>query len=141
MPAHPLTNFEIQKYYQDEPTFTCVYSSYNLSKIKDGIYVINLDEYKSIGTHWIALNVNGDNQGSSNDATYFDNFEFKHIPKEIKKFISKRNIKTTNFRIQAYDSIMRGYFCIGSIYFMLKGKRNENEMNDKTILKYFCKRF
>ena len=61
MPAHPLTNFEIQKYYQDEPTFNCVYSSYNLSKIKDGIYVINLDEYKSIGTHWIALNVNGDN--------------------------------------------------------------------------------
>ena len=59
--AHPLTNFEIQKYCQDEPTFICVYSSYNLSKTKDGIYVINLDEYKSIGTHWIALNVNGDN--------------------------------------------------------------------------------
>ena len=55
MPPHPLTNFEIQKYYQNEPRFNGVYSRDNLPKIKDGAYVINLDEYSDIGTHWIAL--------------------------------------------------------------------------------------
>ena len=59
MPLHPLTNFEIQKYYQNEPTFNGVYSRNNLPKIKDRAYVINLDENKSTGTHWIALYVNG----------------------------------------------------------------------------------
>ena len=51
MPPHLLTNFEIQKYYQNEPKFDGVYSRNNLPKIKDGAYVINLDEFKSIGTH------------------------------------------------------------------------------------------
>ena len=55
MPPYPLTNFEIQKYYQTEPKFNGVYLRNNLPKIKDGTYVINLDEFKSIGTHWIAL--------------------------------------------------------------------------------------
>ena len=55
MRPHPLTNFEIQKYYQNKPRFNGVYSRYNLPKIKDGAYVINLDEYSNIGTHWIAL--------------------------------------------------------------------------------------
>ena len=51
MPPHPLTNFAIQKYYQNEPTFNGVYSRNSLPKIKNGAYVINLDEYESIGTH------------------------------------------------------------------------------------------
>ena len=55
MPSHPLTNFEIQKYYQNEPKFNCVYSRNDLFKIKDGAYIINLDEYESIGTHWIGF--------------------------------------------------------------------------------------
>ena len=55
MPPHPLTNFEIQKYYQYEPRFNGVYSRDNLPKIKDGTYIINLDEYSDIGTHWVAL--------------------------------------------------------------------------------------
>ena len=58
-----------------------VYSRDNLSKIKDGAYVINLDEYNSIGIHWIALHVNDDN------VTYFDSFGVEHIAKEINKFI------------------------------------------------------
>ena len=58
MPPHPLINFEIQKYYQNEPRFNGVYSRDNLPKIKDGAYVINLDEYSDIGTHWVALYVN-----------------------------------------------------------------------------------
>ena len=61
MPPHPLTNFEIQKCYENEPKFNGVYSRNNLSKIKDGAYVINLDQFKSIGTHWMALYVNGNN--------------------------------------------------------------------------------
>ena len=55
MPPHPLTNFEIQK-YKNEPRFNGVFSRNNLpKKIKDGAYVINLDEYADVGTHWIAL--------------------------------------------------------------------------------------
>ena len=56
MPSHPLTNFEIQKYYQNESRFNGVYSRNNLAeKIKDGSYVLNLDGYADVGTHWIAL--------------------------------------------------------------------------------------
>ena len=86
------------------------------SKITNEAYVINLDEYSDIGTHWIALHV------KNNDITYFDSFGVEHIPKEIKEFIKNKNIKTNIFRIQAYDSIMCGYFCIGFIDFMFKGK-------------------
>ena len=52
----------------------------------------------------------------------FDSFGLENITKEIKIFISNKNIKTNIFRIQAYDSIMCGYFCIGFIDFMLAGK-------------------
>ena len=55
-------------------------------------------------------------------ATYFESFGVEHIPKEIKKFIDNKKIATNIFRIQAYDSVMRGYFCILFIDFMLKGK-------------------
>ena len=61
MPPHPLTNFEIQMYYQNEPKFNSIYSRNNLYKIKDGTYIINLDEHESVGTHWIALYVNAEN--------------------------------------------------------------------------------
>ena len=61
MPSYPLTNFEMQKYYQNETKFNGVYSRNNLSKIKDGTNIINIDEYESIGTHWIALCVNAEN--------------------------------------------------------------------------------
>ena len=87
MPPHPLTNFEIQKYYQNEPIFNAVYSRDSLQKIKDGAYIINLDEYSDIGTHWVALYV------ENNDATYFDSFRVKHIPKDIRTFISNKKIQ------------------------------------------------
>ena len=74
MPSHPLTDFDIQK-YQNEPKFNGVYSKNNLFKIKDEAYIINLDEYESIGTHWIELHVNAEN------VTYFDSFGVEHIPK------------------------------------------------------------
>ena len=142
MASHSLTNFEIQKYYQNEPKFNGTYSRNNFSKIKDGPYIINLDEYESIGTHWIALYVNAKN------LTYFDSFGVEHIPKEIRKLIGN-NIITNIYKIQVYDSIMCGYFCIGFIDFMLKGKSllqyknlfspNEYKNNYKVILKYYCR--
>ena len=55
MPPHPLTNFEIQKYYQNEHKFNGVFSKKNLPKIKDGAYVVNFDEYKIIGTHYMLM--------------------------------------------------------------------------------------
>ena len=130
------------KYYENEYRFNGVYSRDNLpNKIRDGAYVINLDEYSDIGTHWIALYV------KNNDITYFDSFGVEHNPKEIKEFIKNRNIKTNTFKIQAYDSIMCGYFCIRFIDFMFKGKcltdytnlcsPNDFKKNDDTILNYF----
>ena len=80
-PPHPLTNFEIQKYYQNRTRFNGVYSRDNLPKIKDYTYVINLDEYYAIGTYWIALHV------LNNDVTYFDIFGVEYILKGIKAFI------------------------------------------------------
>ena len=81
IPPHPLTNFEIQKYYQNEPKFNGVYSRNNLSKINDGAHVINLDEFKSIGTHWISLHVNGNNGKASYNVIYLDSFGVELIPK------------------------------------------------------------
>ena len=59
---------------------------------------------------------------NNNNVTYFDSFGVEHIPKEIKKYICNKNIKTNIFRVQAYDLIVCGYFCIGFINFMLAGK-------------------
>ena len=115
--AHPITNFEIQKSYHDEPKFEGVYSRDNLpNKIKDKAYVINLDKHSDIGTHWIALYV------KNNDVTFFDSFGVEHIPVEIIKFIGLKNVTANIFRIQAYDSIICGYFCIEFVNFMLKVK-------------------
>ena len=106
-----------------------------------GAYVINLDEFKPIGTHWTALYVNG------NNIIYFDSLGVQHIPKEIKKFIGNKNILTNIYRIQGYNSIRCEYLCTGFIDFMLNSKSlldyinlfspNKYENNDKIILKYF----
>ena len=76
---------------------------------KDRAYIITLNEYSDIGTHWIALYVLNIN------VTYFVSFGVEHIPKETKKFIDKSLVTTNIFRIQAYDSIMCEYCCIGFI--------------------------
>ena len=119
MLPHPLTNFEIQKYYQNKRRFNGVYLRNNLPKIKDWTWVINLDEYESIETHWISLYVKGGNGEASNNVVYFNSFRVKHIPKEIKKLIGNRNFTTNVFRLQTYNSLMSGYICTG---FMLNGK-------------------
>ena len=81
----------------------------NLMVFIQEIYVINLDENKSIRTHWIALYVNDDKGRTSYDETYFDTFAVEHIPKKIKKLIGNKNIINI-YRIQAYNSIICGYF-------------------------------
>ena len=113
--------------------------------------MINLDEYSDIGTHWFALWVD------NNSVTYFDSFGVEHIPKEIKAFINRpsssasqiKNIKRNIFRIQAYNSVMCGYVCIGFIDFMLEGKTlteftdlfslYDFKKNSTIILSYFKK--
>ena len=91
LPPHPLTNFEIQEYYQSKPRFN---GDFNLpNSIKNGAYVINLDEYHDIGTHWVALYVN------NKTVTYFDYFGVEHIPREIMKFISHKKIITNIYRL------------------------------------------
>ena len=79
VPPHPLTNFEIQKYYKNEPKCNRAFSRNNLpKKIKYGAYVINLDEYADVGAHWIALSCN------RNEIFYFDSFGVEHVLEEIK---------------------------------------------------------
>ena len=86
MPSHPLTNCEIQKYYKNEPRFNGVFSRNNLlKKIKDGAYVISLDEYADVGTHWIASFCN------RNEIFYFNSFGVEHAPEEIREFIGNKN--------------------------------------------------
>ena len=82
----PLTNFEIQDYYQKEVKFNGAYSRNNLPKIKDRAHIINLDKYEWIGTHWIASYVNVKN------VTNFDSFGVEHILKEIRKFIELKKL-------------------------------------------------
>ena len=83
--------------------------------------------------------------------TYFDSFGVEHIPKEIKNFINNKNITANIFRIQAYDSVMCGYFCIGFINLMFKGNSltdftnlfspDDFKKNDDLILNYFLTKF
>ena len=102
---------------------------------------MNFNEYADVGTHWIALDV------KNIESFHFDSFGVEHAPKEIKRFVRHRNIKTNIFRIQANNSIMCGYFCIRFIAFMFAGKSlidytslfspYDFEKNDSIILSYF----
>ena len=94
MPLHPLTNFEIQKYYEIEPEFHGFYSRDTLSvKLKDWEYIINPDQHSDIGTHYVAMYV------SNNNFTYFNSFGVENILKHIQTFNSNKNIKTDIFMI------------------------------------------
>ena len=81
------------------------------------------------------------------EIVYFDSFGIEHIPEEIKEFIGNKNIKANIFRVQANNSVMCGYFCIGFIDFMLANKKLTDftnlfspydfDKNDQIILSYF----
>ena len=133
MPTHTLKISEIEKYYENKARFNGVYSrNYLPKKIKDEAYIINLYEYadEDEGTHWIALSCNR-----------------RRNPEEIKEFIGNKNIIVNIFRVQANNSVLCEYFCIGFIDFMLVGKKSTDftnlfspydlEKNDNIILSYF----
>ena len=143
IPPHPLTNFEIQKYCINEPRFNDFFSRDNLPiKIKDGAYVINLDEYADTGTRCIVLFC------TEIEVIYFYSFGVKHNPEEIKEFIRNKNIKT-NIQNTIKQFNHEWIFCIGfidSFDFMFTGKKLTdftnlffpyNLKNDSIILKYF----
>ena len=100
--------------------------------------MINLDEYADVSIHWIALFCN------RNEFVYFDSFGVEHVPEE---FIGNNNIVANIFRVQANNSVICGYFCLGFIDFMLAGKKltdftgtfspHHFDKNDNTILSYF----
>ena len=127
---------------KNEPRFNGVYSRNNFpKKIKDEAYVINLDEYADVGTRWVDLFYN------RSEILYFDSFGVENVSEEIKDFIRHKNLKVNFFRVQANNSIMWRYFCIGFIEFMFAGKKLTNfkrmfsprdfEKNDDIILSYF----
>ena len=101
----------------------------------------NVGTHANVGIHYIALFCN------RNETVYFDSFGVDHVPEQIKKFIGNENIKANIFRVQATDSVMWGYFCIGCIVFMLAGKKMTDYTNlfsphdfkksDDIILSYF----
>ena len=84
--------------------------------MKDGAYVVNLDEYESIGIPWIVLYIN------SNSITYFDSFCVEHRPQEIIRYIGNQIIMANIFRTDAYGSIICRYFCIEFLSLCLKTK-------------------
>lgn len=127
IPPHFLTNFETQTYYQNDVQlssknenavkqvklrFTSIYSRNSLPKIKNRTYFMNFKEYTNIETHLFARHVKNET------ATFFDSFSDAHIPKDIKKFVINKIIKTNIYRIQVYDSMMCLRFCIGFIDFV-----------------------
>ena len=119
----------------------CILEATSLKKLKDRAYVINLDEYPDIGTHWVAFFCN------RTGIVYFDSFCVEHVPKEIKEFIENKNIKANIFRVQGNNSIACGYSCILFINYMLAGKKLtaftslffsfDFDKNDSIILSYF----
>ena len=134
MPPHPLTSFEIQKYYQNERVFNGFYSRDNLPKtIKDGTYVINFDEYVDVHIGVLCI------------AKILKLFisTVLQLNMFLKKLKNLLGIKT----VQSNNSIMSRYFCIRFIDFMFAGKPfidftsffspHDFEKNDNIILSYF----
>ena len=144
MLPHALTSISIQRQYQNKTKFKGVYSWINLLKIiRDGAYVANLVEHKSIGTYWVAFCVD------DNTTTFIDSYGVEHILGKMKTFSVNENVMANVYREQVYVSITCGYFCIGFIDFMFKDKSLTDFMNlilphnfkknDEGILNYFLK--
>ena len=137
---HPLSNIEITNYSNYEPKFNGIFSRNILLRINDGLYVINLDDKKSKGTHWVSLFID------RNLALYFDSFGNEYIPLDVLNKIRNKSITHNIFRILDNESIIFGFYCIAFIEYMLSGKTlldytnffspNDYKKNDKIIYKY-----
>ena len=138
---HPLNSIEITNYFNYEPRFNGVFSRNNLPTIKDGAYVINLDDKNSKGTHWGSLFID------RNAMVYFESFGIECIPQEVWNKIRDEPITHNIFRIKVNESIICGSYCIAFIEYMLAGKAlldytnlfspNDYKKNDKIIYMYF----
>ena len=129
-------------YFNSDKRFDGTFSRDNLNIFnKDGAYIINLDKYDNIGTHWVAIYL------KNNNVTYFDSFGIEYIPKEITKLINDKSIKSNIFRIQSLNSILCGYFYIGFIEYTFNNLGlneytklflvTDFDKNDQIILDYF----
>ena len=111
-----LKHCKIPKYYDQDCRFNGIFSRNNWPRIKDGAYLINLDDKNSKGTYWASLFID------RNLAVYFDSFEIKYIPQEVLKKIKDKSITHKIIKIQDNESIMCGFCCIAFIEYMLAGK-------------------
>ena len=141
-PPHPLTNLEIEKYFEDELQFNGVFFRGNLLEItKDGGYIVNLDDMGRAGTHWVVIFLN------DNRATYFDSFGVEHLLREVLRFLKGKDIHANIFRVQPDRSFLCGYYCLKFLDFMFDGKSlmdftsmfslTDFGANDRKILKLF----
>ena len=136
---HLLSNIDITNYFDYEPRFDGVFSKKNSSRIKHGAFLINLDDKKSKGRHWVTLLID------RNKVVYFLSFETQYILQEILN--KDKSITHSIFRIPNDDSILCGFYCMALIEYMLAGKAlldytnlispNDYKKNDKIIYKYF----
>ena len=118
MPPNPLTNFEMQKYSKNEPRFNGVFSRNNLpEKIKDGAYIINLDDMQMLAHIGMLYFVTG-------IKLYISIVLVLNIfLKKLKSFVGNKNIRVNIFRVQPNDSVRCWDFWIGFIDFMLPGEK------------------
>ena len=101
-----LNNIEITNYFKYEPRFNSIFSRNNLPRIKDGAYVIHLDDKNSKGTYWVSVFID------RNKTVYFHSFGIGYFPQEILDKIRDESITHNIFRIQDNESIMCGFYCI-----------------------------
>ena len=134
-------------YFKNVKGFNGVFSRNNLSKLKNGAYVINLDHSENTGTHRIVIFMKNNEFFEFPEVIYFDSFGVEYIPKEIMEKKGNKNIESNIFRIQDNNSIMCGCFCILLIEYMLNNKTLTDftnlfstwdfKKNDKIIKRYF----
>ena len=113
---HPLSNIEITNYFNYEPRFNGVFSRSSLLRIKDGAYVVNLDDKNIKGAHWVSLFID------RNLAVCFDSFGIEYTPYEVFNKIKDKSITHNIIRIQDNESIMCEFYWIAFIEYMLAGK-------------------
>ena len=132
-----MTNFEIQRCFDDELLFNGVFCRNNLpTPPKDGGYSTNLDNLGKAGTHWVAIFVND-----------FDSFCVEHMPRAILRFLQGKDVDTNIYRIEVSDFVMCGYYCIKFLDYMFVRKSltdftslfspTDFALNDKIITKLF----
>ena len=113
---HPLNNIEITNYFKYELRFNGIFPRYSWLRIKDGAYVINLDDKNSKGKHWVSLFID------KNIVIYFDSFGIEYIPQEVLNKIRDKSVTDNIFRVQDNECIICGFYCIAFIEYMLTGK-------------------